>query len=454
MAEVSDLLGRLAVHYKMLSLEQLAIVTEAQAKTPDQRIGDIMVGLGFINQPQLTQLLEAQRQHRAKKRRRAVAKSIDVQASEAASAGVRPPRADRLSIDETPSAEEAQIAWRNQLLAKAAKMNASDIHLHAGRPVKARVYGDLVDISGAIPAAQAKSLLSTMLTPRLLDVLNEKGEVDFAFTLRGIGRFRTNVYIQNAGWCAAFHYIPATPPTLDELGLPPHVTKFANHHNGIVLITGPAGSGKTSTMAAFVDILNEERSDHILCIEDPIEYVHQSKRCIVNQREVNRHTRSFAAALRSALREDPDVICIGELRDLETIQLAMSAAQTGHLVFGTMHTMGAIRTINRIVGAFPPERQGQISQMLAESLRGIISQKLLPVAGGGGVALALELLVANQAACNLIRDNRTFQLNSILQTGSSAGMCRLDDSLATLVKQGLLDKASARMHADNPETFA
>jgi twitching motility protein PilT len=250
-----------------------------------------------------------------------------------------------------------------------------------------------------------------------------------------------------------FHFIPAEPPLLKDLGLPSSTAKLINHKNGIVLITGPSGSGKTSTMAALINLLNEERSDHVLSIEDPIEYLHESKRCIVNQREVNRHTRSFANALRSALREDPDVLCIGELRDLETISLALSAAETGHLVLGTLHTQGAIRTINRVIGAYPPGQQAQVRTMLSESLRAVVSQKLIPRADGSGMALAFELLLVNVACANLIRENRTFQISSVLQTGKAHGMRSMDDSLLELVQKNVINKKEAVLHADDPRLF-
>jgi twitching motility protein PilT len=251
-----------------------------------------------------------------------------------------------------------------------------------------------------------------------------------------------------------FHFIPAKPPLLGDLGLPNHAARLIGHQNGLVLITGPAGSGKTSTMAALTNLLNEERTDHVLSIEDPIEYVHSSKRCIVNQREINRHTRSFAAALKSALREDPDVICIGEMRDLETISLALSAAETGHLVLGTLHTQGAVRTINRIVGAYPSGQQPQIRTMLSESLRAVVSQKLIPRADRTGMALAYEMMFLTLASANMIRENRTFQLQSVLQTGRNQGMRSLDDSLIDLVQSGTITRAQAALNADRPETFA
>ena len=265
--------------------------------------------------------------------------------------------------------------------------------------------------------------------------LDELGQLDFAYAVPGIGRFRANVFRQQGGLDAVFRHMPAEPPTLEELGLPTTLAKFTNFHQGMVLVTGPANCGKSSTLAALVRILNEERRDHILTIEDPIEYVHESKRCVVNQRSVGRHTGSFARALRAALREDPDVIVIGELRDFETVSLALTAAETGHLVLGTLHTNGAIRTINRIVGVFPADQQEQVRSMVSESLRAVVSQRLVAVPDGSARVPALEILMVNKAIGNLIRENKTFQIHSQLQMGAAQGMCLLDDSLNKLVKE-------------------
>jgi twitching motility protein PilT len=337
----------------------------------------------------------------------------------------------------------------------AAKKLASDIHIHAGSRVKIRRFGDLVDLSkDALSAVDAEAILSASLYDWQREALRVHGEVDFAYSVPHVGRYRVNVYRSQSGLSAAYHYIPAKPPELDELGLPDTIRRLVNHQNGIVLITGPSGCGKTSTMAALVNIINHDREDHILSIEDPIEYVHPSKQCVINQRQVHRHTKSFGAALKSALREDPDIICIGELRDLETISLALSAAETGHLVLGTLHTQGAVRTINRVIGAYPSRQQPQIRTMLSESLRAVISQKLLPRADGQGVVVAYELLLMNHAAANLIRENRTFQLGSVLQTGRQQGMRAFDDSLRELVQKQVITKRVAALNSDNPKLFA
>jgi twitching motility protein PilT len=270
--------------------------------------------------------------------------------------------------------------------------------------------------------------------------------VDFALTVPGLARFRCNAYRQQRGLDLVLRVIPEIPPTLADLGLPSQLARFTNFHQGLVLVTGPAGSGKTSTMAALIDLINEERRQHVVSAEEPIEFRHVSKRCIVNQREIGRHSESFGHVLRAALREDPDVIAIGELRDHETISLSLTAAETGHLVLGTLHTSSAIQTIDRIIGVYPPAEQDQIRVMLSESLRAVISQRLLRRAAGAGRVAALEILVVTRAVSNLIRDAKTFQIRDVIQTGTAEGMCLLESSLAELVRQGVVTPEEAARH--------
>jgi twitching motility protein PilT len=352
-------------------------------------------------------------------------------------------------------AAAAGSAQLEALLEKAVSIGASDVHLHAGAPVKVRRCRDLDNLTQKpLADEQVRAVIYAALLDDQRKRLDALGEVDLAYTVEGIGRFRVNVYEDHRGLNGVYHYIPAAPPTLDQLGLPAGLAKVLNHHQGLVLVTGPAGSGKTSTLAALVNLINEERSDHVLTVEDPVEYLHPSKRCVVNQRQVNRDTSSFGRALRAALREDPDVICIGELRDLETISLALSAAETGHLVLGTMHNNSAIRAINSVSGAFPPDQQQQVRTMLSESLRAVVAQRLVPRSDQRGMTLALELLYVNRAVGSLIRENRTFQITSAMQTGRSHGMQLLDQSLGDLVKAGVISRDVARVEADKPELFS
>lgn len=337
------------------------------------------------------------------------------------------------------------------VLAEALRRGASDIHLHSGAPIGVRLYGRLEDLDDQpLDRATAESMVAAALDAEQRDALAAHGQVDFAYALPRQARFRANAYRQQRGVDAVFRAIPSQPPTLASLGLPESLARLADYHQGLVLLTGPAGCGKSSTLAAFVHIINQTRNDHIVTIEDPIEYLHPSLRCVVNQRQVGVHTGSFARALRAALREDPDVIAIGELRDLETISLAIAAAETGHLVLGTLHTNNAIRTINRILGVFPPNQQAQMRTMVSESLRAVVSQRLLLRADGGGRVPALEVLIGNKAVANLIRENKTFQLRSILQTGATHGMMQLEASLADLVRRRVVTRDEALLHSEDP----
>ncbi len=334
------------------------------------------------------------------------------------------------------------------------KANASDIHIHAGSPILFRIHGDLIRYAPEpLDPATSESLVVSSLTPEERELFAEHGELDFCYTLPELGRFRANVYRQLRGVDGVFRFIPSALPSLEQLGLQTSLARFTNYHQGMVLVTGPSSCGKSTTMAALVDLINEERAEHILTIEDPIEHLHTSKRCLVNQRNVHRHTQSFGRALRGALREDPDVIVIGELRDRETISLALTAAETGHLVIATLHTDSAIRTVDRLVGAFPPNQQNQVRAMISESLRAVISQRLLRAADGAGLLPALEILVVTKAVGKMIRDSKTFQLPSVLQTGVEQGMCLLDNSLAELLQSGQITKAEAQRNCVDSKRF-
>ncbi|HKI05991.1 MAG TPA: type IV pilus twitching motility protein PilT [Thermoanaerobaculia bacterium] len=429
MAPVSDdlLFGRLALHYKLVTREQLQDAARLQAREESpQRLADILIEKGFLNPRQVEQILAVQRDYVAKQEAQAAQRRAAFRLGE-------PGALDRL-------------------LAHTLRAGASDLHLHSGSSIKLRTHGRLDELDSMILDAQsAERLILEILSPEQETALREQGQVDFAYTLDGVGRFRSNAYRQQRGMDAVFRAIPPQPPTLEQLGLPASLARFANFHQGMVLLTGPAGCGKSSTLAALVNIINQERHDHIITIEDPIEYIHPSKGCVVNQRQVGPHTGSFARALRAALREDPDIIAIGELRDLETISLALTAAETGHLVLATLHTNNAIRTVNRILGVFPPNQQDQIRTMVSESLRVVVSQRLVARADGQGRVPALEILVSNKAVANLIRDNKTFQIRSVLQTGASRGMCLLDASLTELVKSKVITREEALLHSEDPQ---
>jgi twitching motility protein PilT len=345
-----------------------------------------------------------------------------------------------LPVPEPAAADRERLA---AILAAGVEAKASDIHLHAGGPLKQRRIGELVVVDESIDKDAVERMVAASLSAEQRAQLAHDGELDYCFDLPGIGRFRANAYRQQRGLDAVFRSIPERPPTLAELGLPEELKKYTDYHQGMVLITGPAGCGKSSTLAALVNHINENRDDHILTVEDPIEIVHPSKRCLVNQRHAGHHTKTFSRALRAALREDPDIIVIGELRDLETISLAMTAAETGHFVLATLHTANAVRTVNRMIGAFPSNEQDQVRAMLSESLRAVISQRLVPTADGQGRVPALEMLVINRAIGNLIRDQKTIQIRSSMQTGKAHGMYLLEQSLNDLVAKGRITRQTA-----------
>ena len=325
------------------------------------------------------------------------------------------------------------------LLREAADKGASDLHLSAGEPPLLRVHGDLVRIDHpAVTPEQVTELVNSIMSDAQRATFEAEHEVDFACELEGKGRFRVNVFVHSRGPGAVLRTIPTKIPALDTLHMPPVLKELCTRERGLVLVTGPTGSGKSTTLAAMVDVINQTWDAHILTIEDPIEFVHPPKRCLVNQREVGPHTNSFSNALRSALREDPDVILIGEMRDLETISLALTAAETGHLVFGTLHTSSAPKTIDRIIDVFPAGQQGQIRTMLSESLEAVVAQSLLKKKGGGRVA-ACEVLIGTPAVRNLIREGKLHQITSMMQTGQRLGMQTLDMGLADLVKRGLIE---------------
>ena len=466
------LLGRIAVSAKLITQAQLLEALQAQDHFgPTKRLGEILLELGFVSHAQLDwlvraqeTLLERQRQAEAEAERQA---RVEQQQSMTESGAINlppnpatpPAKAAPVSPASSPSepqvASVAQEPRLNRILAKAIALHASDVHLHTGLPIQMRIAGRLLKSSmPPLSPDESEALILEVLSPNERSQFVAHNDLDFAYVLPGVGRFRGNVYRQRRGYDAVFRPIPLEPPTLEGLGLPSSLARLTTFHQGLVLVTGPAGCGKSSTLAALINLINEDRPDHIITVEDPIEYAHPSKMCVVNQRQVRKHTESFASALRAALREDPDVIAIGELRDLETISLAITAAETGHLVLGTLHTNDAGRTINRILDAYPPDQQSQIRAMISESLRAIVSQRLLPTVDGSRQVAALEILLVNIAVSNLIREERVFQLRSVMQTGRNLGMCLFDDSLLDLVRKGSISKETARLHCEDPKPFA
>ena len=340
-----------------------------------------------------------------------------------------------------------------ELLAFSAKQGASDLHLSAGLPPMIRVDGDVRRIN--LPPMDHKQVHAL-----IYDIMNDKQrkdyeeflETDFSFEVPGVARFRVNAFNQNRGAGAVFRTIPSKVLSMEDLGMGEVFKKITDVPRGLVLVTGPTGSGKSTTLAAMLDYLNNNKYHHILTIEDPIEFVHESKKCLVNQREVHRDTHGFSEALRSALREDPDIILVGEMRDLEPIRLALTAAETGHLVFGTLHTTSAAKTIDRVVDVFPAEEKSMVRSMLSESLQAVISQTLLKKVGGGRVA-AHEIMIGTPAIRNLIREDKVAQMYSAIQTGGSLGMQTLDACLKNLLSKGLVSRESAREKAKTPENF-
>lgn len=341
------------------------------------------------------------------------------------------------------------------LLAFGVKNKASDLHLSAGLPPMIRVNGDIRRINlPEMNAEEVGAMIASVMNDTQRKAYQQDLETDFSFELPNVSRFRVNAFNTERGPAAAFRTIPSKVLTLEDLQAPRIFKKIAESPRGLVLVTGPTGSGKSTTLAAMVDYINDTEPSHILTIEDPIEFVHQSKKALVNQRELHEHTLSFAAALRSALREDPDVILVGEMRDPETIGLALTAAETGHLVFGTLHTTGAAKTIDRIVDVFPAGEKEMVRSMLSESLRAVISQTLLKTKDGSGRVAAHEIMLSTPAVRNMIRENKIAQIGSALQTGQNSGMQTLDQCLQTLVKQNRISLETARSKAEHPDQLS
>jgi len=341
-----------------------------------------------------------------------------------------------------------------ELLGYALDSGASDLHLSVGNIPMLRIHGEMKKIkTPSLDLDTMKAIRDEVLNENQLKSFKDGLEIDFSTELEGKGRFRVNFFNQINGLSAVFRTISNVIPNSEELGIPPLVNSLAMRDRGLILLTGPTGSGKSTTLAAMIDHINENKSSHIITIEDPVEYYQQSKNCLINQREVGHSTHSFSNALRSALREDPDVILVGEMRDLETIQLALTAAETGHLVLSTLHTSSAVKTIDRIIDVFPSGQKSQIRSMLSESLVAIIAQKLLKNKEGNGRVPASEVLIANSAIKNLIREDKIYQIPSLIQSGGQEGMHTLDQDLQRLLSKGSIDREDAVKIAEDPDAF-
>jgi twitching motility protein PilT len=340
-----------------------------------------------------------------------------------------------------------------QLLAFGVDQGASDCHLSSGEPPMLRVHGDLKRLDHpALTKEEVHALVYDIMNDLQRKVFEETRECDFSFEMGNVARFRVNVFMQRKGEGAVFRTIPTKIQTIEELGMPPILKQLCDKEKGLILVTGPTGSGKSTTLAAMIDHLNESFEGHILTVEDPVEFVHPCKKCLVNQRELGPHTHSFANALRAALREDPDIILVGEMRDLETIQLALTAAETGHLVFGTLHTSSAPKTVDRIIDVFPPNQQAQIRAQFAESIEAVITQTLLKKKGGGRVA-ALEIMTGTTAVRNLIREGKIHQIPGTMQVSQKDGMQTMDMALLNLVSRGVVSKEEAQSKSMTPNLF-
>jgi len=376
----------------------------------------------------------------------------DTEAAVAAEAvEVAPDPADAAPAIATPRPGEPEI---NALLRQMVALGASDLHLSADETPMVRVDGDMTRLAGVskMDPDRTHELIWAILPEKNVGEYERTNDTDFAHEIEGVARFRANIFRDRKGTGAVFRTIPTKVLTAEDLNLPTATLDLCQLTKGLVLVTGPTGSGKSTTLAAMVDHINRQRSDHIITIEDPIEFVHQNQKCLVNQREVHNHTDGFKKALRAALREDPDIVLVGEMRDLETIAIAIETAETGHLVFGTLHTTSACSTVDRIIDQFPADRQAQIRMMLSESLRGVISQTLLKRTGGGRIA-ALEILIVTAAISNLIREGKTFQIPSLMQTGKKHGMQMMNDALLDLIRRKLVDPEEAYRKAIDKTSF-
>ncbi len=445
-AQYNDYVLDTAVQQGWISSEQKNAAEFALQSLPGASALDLLLEQQLLNREQYDAFLNAIREAEAA----AEAESQALSAHHVNPTNFGGPETVTVSV----SVDNLQTI--NDYLALAKQHGASDLQLTVAALPTIRLNGKLTPLPGhseQLSKERMASLVKGFLTTEQLQRLEEHGDIDFCYSCEGLGRFRTSVVYHRLGYGAAFRIINSKVPTMEQLGLPPHLKRLTQYHNGLVLVTGPVGCGKSTTLAALINEINMTRRDHIITLEDPIEYLFTSGGCQVTQREIHTHTESFATALRASLREDPDVIMVGEMRDLETIQLAITASETGHLVLATLHTASAARTLDRILDVFPTDQQDQIRVMVSESLRGIISQQLLPRADGKGRVLAMEILINSPAVGALIRDAKTFMLPGVIQTGRKLGMQLMDDSIMALLEARLITPETAIEVATNRKLF-
>ena len=425
-----SLFGQVLVNFNLITQEKLDKVLELQRRSnPPRLLGELLMEQGLIDEKSLKSILSVQR------------RNLD-------------PGKSSLRTQESELQRRLQGATISEFLRVAKELGASDLYITSGLRPMIRLHGNLLDLPGEAPGfEESRKMLLTLLSKEQVEEYYRNKFVDFSLELEGIGRFRTSIFRHLKGIAGIFRSIADSVIPFDRLGLPVVIRKFLDFSRGIVLVTGPAGSGKSTTLCAMIDLINHQQKLHVITIEDPIEVVHKSDKSIITQREIPKHSRSFASALRAALREDPDVIVLGELRDPETVSTAITAAETGHLIFGTLHTQSASRTIMRILDQFSAQKRDHIRSLLANVLRGVISQQLVPNLDGKGRSLACEVLVSNSAISNLIREDRAWQLPMVMQTGRKHGMRLMDDSLLELVSQKKISLEDALTRATDKTKF-